>query len=374
MEENKKTTEILSFERYHGRRKKGSSSMRCHWLLKHWPEAMEFVQGREYDAIIYQKVYWPEHARSFSGVKILDLCDPDFLSFIYQTKEMIDEVDVITTSTETLRDAVQAFTKKPVVHVPDRLDLDYHTERKDHKGQGRAKTIVWFGYSTGFHLLKACLSDIRKLKLNLIVISDSGFVLPSNFLPPRGIPVDDKFYIEVMNLPWKLETVNADIVKGDFVINPRSKLGKWKYKSNNKTLTSWALGMPVAHNISELKKYIDEEARVEESEKRLKEVEEKWDAKQSIEEYRKLIDEVKEDRGVGKAVEQKEEYVWVCPRKSCNANILKTKKPFLMDGIFKCKSCNHIFNADELLKSNIGNIKNYIRDAEGLDKLINISI
>ena len=366
----------MSFERYHGRRNIGSSRIRCHWLLKYWPEAEEFVQGKKYDAIVYQKVYWPEHAKAFDGVKILDLCDPDFLHFIYQTKEMIDEVDTITASTEVLRDAVQKFTKKPVIYIPDRLELDYHLERKNHKEQGRAKTIVWFGYSSGFHLLKACLTDIRKLKLNLIVISDSGFVLPSNFLPPQeGTPEeDDKFYIEVTNFPWKLETVNRDIIKGDFVINPRSKEGKWKYKSNNKTLTAWALGMPVAHNVSELKKYLEEDARIEESEKRLKEVGENWNVKQSVEEYRKLIDEVRENRGAGKVIEEEKQYIWICPQNGCNSNILKTKKPFLMDGIFKCKSCNHIFNSDELLKVNIQNLKNYIQNKEGLDKQLNNTI
>jgi len=369
MTEEDKKIGLLTFERYHGRRNIGSSRIRGHWLLKNWPEAEEFIQGKKYDTVVYQKVYWPEHARAFDGVKILDLCDPDFLSFIYQTKEMIEEVDAVTTSTETLRDAVQSFTKKPVVHIPDRLDLEYHHERKDHRGQGKAKTVVWFGYSTGFHLLKACLSEIRKLELNLIVISDSGFVLPSYFLPPAGQPAEDKFYIEVTNLPWKLETVNSDILKGDFVINPRSQKGKWKYKSNNKTLTAWALGMPVAHNVNELKKYMEEEARVQEAEKRLKEIKEKWDAKQSVEEFRKIIDEIKENKCATGIVE-KEEYIWSCPRTTCNAIILKTKKPFLMDGIFRCKSCNHTFNADELLKNNIKNLRKYIQSREGLDKII----
>jgi len=369
MEENK-TCAILTFERYHGRRDIGSSRIRGHWLLKYWPEAEEFVQGREYDTIIYQKVYWPEHARAFKGVKILDLCDPDFLSFVYQTKEMIEEVDAVTVSTESLKNAIEAFTDKPVIHIPDRLDLEYHKEKKDHRGNGKAKTLVWFGYSTGFHLLKACLSDIRKLELNLIVISDSGFMLPLNFLPPESGPKEDKFYIEVTNLPWKLGTVNSDIIKGDFVINPRSQLGKWKYKSNNKTLTSWALGMPVAHNEGELKKFMDEEARVKESERRLKEIQDKWDVKYSVEEYKKLIDEIIEGKNSGKRIKDKEEYVWVCPAESCNANILKTEKPFLMDGIFKCKSCNRMFNADDLLRANIKNLKKYVEGKEGLDKII----
>ncbi len=270
---------IHTFERQEGKAKDsaGSSRIRARWLIKYWPEAEEFIQGADYDFIIYQKSYWCEHAKAFKGFKIFDLCDPDWMHFGYRTKEMIEEVDVITTSTEPLAETIRKFTDKPVVCVPDRLDLEKHKEKKVHSGD--AKSVVWFGYSTGFTLLNSAVTAIDNLGLELIVISNAGFVLPSHY----------QNRIELTNYPWTLETVNKDIIKGDILLNPKSDKTKWKYKSNNKTLTAWALGVPVAKNVSELKKFIKEEARIEESKKRLIEIKEKYDVKLSVKQYKEII-------------------------------------------------------------------------------------
>lgn len=60
----------------------------------------------------------------------------------------------------------------------------------------------------------------------------------------------------------------------------------------------------------------------------------------------------------------RDEYIWKCPRISCGAIVLKTTKPFIMDGVFKCKRCNCLTDADDLMKANIKNLKNYIKDKE----------
>ena len=70
---------ILTFEQFHGRKDIGSSRIRAKWVINHWPEAEEFVFGQKYDVVIYQKAYWLEHAQEFKGLKILDICDADFL-------------------------------------------------------------------------------------------------------------------------------------------------------------------------------------------------------------------------------------------------------------------------------------------------------
>lgn len=56
------------------------------------------------------------------------------------------------------------------------------------------------------------------------------------------------------------------------------------------------------------------------------------------------------------------EYIWYCPRKRCGSIVHKTLKPFLMDGIFKCKHCSCIFTADELVAGNLCNLKRYIKE------------
>ena len=90
---------ILTFEQFHGRKNLGSSRIRGHWIIDNWQEAELFKQGQIYNIVIYQKAYFLEHAKVFKGLKILDLCDPDWLHWAYKVKEMIEYCDGITTST-----------------------------------------------------------------------------------------------------------------------------------------------------------------------------------------------------------------------------------------------------------------------------------
>jgi len=271
---------IQTFENQHGRKDIGSSRIRGYWLVKYWEDAEIFVQGKDYDAVIYQKAYWIEHAKHFDGFKILDLCDPDFLHWQYKTVEMIKECDVVTTSSEALRDSIKNFTDKPVIYIPDRMDLEFHKQKKIHTD--KAKTVVWFGYSDNFEMLKPTIPHLVKLKLDLIVISNKGFLLPAQFIGK----------IQVTNYPWSLETVNDDIVRGDILINPQSEKGKWKYKSNNKTTTGYLLNMPVAQNIADLKRFIDPVERNKEAKEKLEIATREYDVKKSVIEYKKIIEEL----------------------------------------------------------------------------------
>lgn len=267
---------IVTFEQFNGRTGVGSSRIRGHWLEKYWDEAEIFVQGKKYDAIIYQKAYWNEHASIFDGKKILDICDPDFLHWGYRTKQMIDEVDAVTTSTEALAEAFRNFTDKPVVCIPDRIDLSEIKSTKKHKGD--TKWVAWYGYSSNFDMLKPVIPVLHKMGLGLIVISDSAFFVPSLY---KDIPL--------RNLKHSWRTVYQDLLDADVVINPQSTRGRWKFKSNNKTIMAWALGLPVAHTVDELKNLLTEEQRIAESKKRLQEVAEQWDIKLSVDEYKKLL-------------------------------------------------------------------------------------
>jgi len=271
---NKKIA-ILPWEIYEGRKNIGSSKIRSFWVNKYWDESEIFVQGRKYDTVIYQKCYWVEHAKLFKGIKILDLCDPDWLSWGYRIKEMIEEVDGITTSTEELAESIRKFTKKPVKCIPDRVDLEDFKFKKVHEGE--AKSVVWFGYSQNSEILKPVVHFLIKNKLDLIIVSDKNFAS----FPNQNINIS--FY------KWKGETAYSDIIKGDIAVNPTSKDGKWKYKSNNKTLISWCLGLPVASSPEDFKKFMSEKSRTKENVKRMKEVKEKWLVEKSVEEYKEFI-------------------------------------------------------------------------------------
>lgn len=274
---------FVTFEKFDGKKDIGSSRIRARWLCNYWDEAEVFVQGQKYDAVIYQKAYWVDHAKAFKGVKILDLCDPDFLHWGYRSVEMIEEVDMITTSTESLATQYKQFTDKPVICVPDRLDLAMFPDKKVHSGD--AQYVVWFGYSSNFEMLSQAVPSIVKCGYRLIVISDKHFV------PPTGYGK-----LEVENVKWTEGTAFDNILRGDIVINPQAKTNKWRFKSNNKTITSWALGLPVAEDGDALERLRSEAERQKESELRLKEVQERWDVRLSVEEYKKLITQIADSK------------------------------------------------------------------------------
>ena len=79
---------IVTFEKFHGRKTNsiGSSRIRAYNLVKYWEEASIYKHAKKYDVLIFQKAYWIEMAKKFEGIKILDLCDPDFLDWHYNIK------------------------------------------------------------------------------------------------------------------------------------------------------------------------------------------------------------------------------------------------------------------------------------------------
>lgn len=299
---------ILLFEQFYGKENIGSSRIRGHWIAKHWkakniievindPElgydvansdCETFRMGGKYDVIIYQKVYWIEHARDFKGIKILDMCDPDFLHWGYRVKEMVDLCDAVTTSGPELAEFMAKYTDKPVVCVPDRMDLEaFGGLKKVHSGV--AKVAAWFGYSENFAMLDAAITALIKNKFDeLIVIA--------NQRSPYQLPAAARGKILVTNIPWAQNTVNNDLLKADLVVNPQTTTGKWKYKSNNKTVTAWALGLPVAHTAAEMMEFMTAEARQREGDRRYTEVREKYDVRQSVVEMKELIQRLSKNK------------------------------------------------------------------------------
>ena len=81
----------------------GSSRIRMRWMLPYWDEAEEYGIAKEYETLVFQKVYWGAMMDAFKGVKILDLCDPDWLEN-KPVFEFVDKVDAVVTSTPALAD------------------------------------------------------------------------------------------------------------------------------------------------------------------------------------------------------------------------------------------------------------------------------
>ena len=138
---------FLTFDQFCAQGNYASSRIRARWLVKYWPNAELFVLGRRYDAVIFQKVSWLEYARLFDGIKILDLCDPDFLHWSSRMVQMMQLCDAVTTSTSALAEAVRKYTAKPVQCIPDRLDFECFggrrkgaSWRRSHSDSGLVRT------------------------------------------------------------------------------------------------------------------------------------------------------------------------------------------------------------------------------------------
>lgn len=260
----------------------GSSRIRVRWLLPYWKEAEEYVIGKKYSTLIFQKVYWGSMMKAFEGIKILDLADPDWLEG-RPVFEFVDLVDAVVTSTEPLAEYVRKMRPKALVQcIPDRVYLPEAVPVHG-KHEGQLKKLVWFGYSHNSHYLEGAFDEIIKRGLELTAISDT--------------PIESTFAyrdkLEINNILYNYETVNKEIVKVDAVLLPEpSGDEKGKYKSNNKILQAWSLHMPVIRVPEDLDRFVSGEAREEEAEKRRKEVERDWDCRLSVVQYKELIKEI----------------------------------------------------------------------------------
>lgn len=258
----------------------GSSRIRASWLIKYWPEAEDYLIGAQYDVLIFQKVYWQAMMQNFKGIKILDLCDPDWLEG-KPVLEYSDMADATVTSSQALADYIKKFRPNSrILCIPDRIDLDIHKPKENHAGP--AKTIAWFGYSTNIHYIEKCFDDIIAKDLTLTVISDQ----------PYNPPVAYR-NLKVVNIPFSWPGVNKEITNCDLVLLPDTNEDlRGTFKSNNKTLSAWALGMPVVKVPQDLDRFMDPAERRKESELRLQEIKDKWDVKLSVKEYQDLIGEI----------------------------------------------------------------------------------
>jgi len=261
----------------------GSSMIRANWLIKYWKDAELYQIGKKYDVMIYQKVYWSEMVKRFKGIQILDLCDPDWLEG-KPVMEYVRNTDATVTSTQNLADYIKKFAPdKPVIYIKDRVDLDEYKYRKN-DFKGNIKNVVWYGFSNNFHYLHPAIPTLIEKNISLTVISNQSINIPSGF---KGLIMD--------NIKYKQDMIIDNILKFDAVLLPDpAKLDlRGRFKSNNKDIQMWAIGMPVIKSIDDLERLMSPEQRRKESEKNRKKVEKEYNVKLSVEEYKKLICKLK---------------------------------------------------------------------------------
>jgi hypothetical protein len=278
-------TGIIPFTLYSGEqdRSAGSSILRADNIAKNSPGFEIWQHGKKYDNLIFQKAYWKEMMKTFWGPKILDLSDPDWIPGHVNIVEVGGLVDAISCSSETLTKVVQNFfPKKLVVHVPDRFDFNtFPSFRERHVGI--AKKVVWFGYIHNAHeTLSKMIPIIKKNDLTLKIISDYQY------------EKKDLEGINVEYLKYAPDTAYLAIRDADIVLNPKSERAYYKFKSNNKNVIGWKLGLPVAETPEEFERFLSPENRNLEIREKTKLLDD-YRIEKSIQQYVEIINQVKED-------------------------------------------------------------------------------
>lgn len=288
-----KTVALATMEKFDNRMPNsvGSSRIRMRWMLPYWEEAEEYVIGKKYDAMIFQKVYWREMMQHFEGVKILDLCDPDWLEN-KPVFEFVDMVDAVTTSTEALAEYIRKLRpdKKHILCIPDRVYMPEAEPVKTDYGD-KLKTLVWFGYAHNAHYLYSTFDEIIARGLELVCVSEA----------PIDPPMMYRNKLKLTNVPYNYAALYKEMIKYDAILLP-DPVGdeRAKYKSNNKTLQAWSVGMPVVKVPEDLDKFQTAEQRETEGKTRRKEIEEKWDVRYSVQNYKDLIKAIQLEKGITK--------------------------------------------------------------------------
>ncbi len=257
----------------------GSTALRVDNLTACAPDFRKWVHGAKYDALIFQKAYWKEMMELFQGPKILDLCDPDWLRESIDIIELGSLVHAVTCSSRPLTELMQGyFPGKPVVYVPDRLlPSAFPPPRGPHSGP--ARKAVWFGF-----IHNACAS------LPSLVPALKAHCMELTILSNEPYPEEDEVAaLRPDFIRYDPATAYTRIRDFDVVLNPRSQRAFFKYKSLNKSLIAWQLGLPVAVTPNDLDRLADPEVRNREVQAQQALIAREYHIEQSAAQYRELL-------------------------------------------------------------------------------------
>jgi hypothetical protein len=227
---------FVTFQDYYNRQSVGSSRIRAKSLYKYWPGVDDYQTGEEYDFVIFQKACWIQLADTFKGVKILDLCDPQWQE-TGRWVEMANLCDAVTLSSEALKEEFQRILpNKRMEVVMDTVDpMACQPQKTSYRGMNKLRTVTWFGWHTAHYLLDQYIPFLKEHEIKLHVISD------------KEHPKAD------FNTRYKESTIHKHLVESDACLLPSYTnfdgtcldFQHLKYKTDNKDILCKALGVPV---------------------------------------------------------------------------------------------------------------------------------
>jgi hypothetical protein len=260
-----------------------STDLRVEPIVKRHSCFEKFIHGKKYENLIFQQTFWKEMAVQFHGAKIIDICDPDWLKYDIDFVEFSQHVHAITCSSEALNNLVQSyFPDKIVEHVPDRFDFSLFPKRHSIH-YGKATKAVWFGYThNAYETLPQLASVIKELGLELLIIANTPYAKE-----------DEIYALNPHFKKYEHYSSRQHIAESDILLNPISKRSYFRYKSNNKSVVAWKLGIPVAVTTDDIARLMDPDERNREVEKYAF-VEEEYDIEKSVLQYKEIIHRIKQ--------------------------------------------------------------------------------
>lgn len=227
-----------------------SARLRCFWPAQYM-EGAKVVTASDVDALvtetvaadalIYQKVFDPtiaKSARMLSKRVYWDLCDPLWWFSPDGCRSNLEHCDGVVLSSEALKTDFDEWSDGRVRSwcIPDRIKL-YHYPLKRVHAEVSPVRLIWFGLAVNRWALLSALANLERLaanghKIELTIMDNQ----------PGEWRVTDAF--PIYTVPWSLEQENEIIAAHDLAVLPPYP-GPWGVvKSNNRTLTALACGVP----------------------------------------------------------------------------------------------------------------------------------
>lgn len=233
----------------------GSSRMRCFWpapymgadvmTIADWNTAWLADRVPEHDVYVFQKLASAEQIAIIKkqGKRVYwDVCDPSWWFQPAEARAIAEAVDGIVASNRGLADDFMRWSGMACHVIPDRLELSHFDQQRKHEERSPVR-LIWFGLSVNRITLVGANANLSRLKANghrvTLTVMDNQPELP---IPYLDFPATRVMY------SWENE---VDVIaQHDIALLPPYP-GPWgNCKSNNKMLSAWACGLPVADGMN----------------------------------------------------------------------------------------------------------------------------
>lgn len=172
-----------------------------------------------------KRVYW-------------DICEPHHWFSPNESRTIADKVHGVVACSSFLAEDWSEWYGKPCTVIPDRIDLSEYPIQRKHEDTKPVR-FIWFGYSQNRFAFFGALANLERLAANGHEITLTIF----DDAPDNRWNITDAFPVEYWG--WSLAHENEIIASHDIAVLPPYP-GPWgKVKSDNRSQTAEACGLPV---------------------------------------------------------------------------------------------------------------------------------